>query len=483
MSQLRSAVYGITINLMSTILAGCALMLHRRYGAWALAATGLALLPTGLYWWWHVRRWRPRVPSAKQIGTTLAFLPRREKGGPNRATPPSSGIAWLEDALLLSVLLLDLDELPSGMWGRTIMRYAELHKSRFSLSAEQRNTLSRYGSATHTAHAMSALGALRIVPSGMQRTITCFLPNRNFVQPDGSIFPFGADGCPCAFDWRDAKTAGRHTSTGAISYLHCLALARQEIDQVFPRALAVLRKNADQIAAYHPEYSHAYVLEAAVYGLLAHVESARGLAQIMATALLEPGTHPGGCWLFPKTADQRSQCFFSCLIAERLHMAARAGILRSSLRDRAERAVGVFIERTAADLTDRVSGGVLIDEATGLTDYGTTARCARLALGLGEYRPAAEWLRCLAESYPRGLLDGVAHTHTWEAVALLGIRLLPTPIIESVRARFIEYQRRTGSTPRDRILPLLQKTPQQTAEQFQRFCDDLQLAAVTQTTS
>jgi hypothetical protein len=247
------------------------------------------------------------------------------------------------------------------------------------------------------------------------------------VQHDGFIYPKGKHGpvVTNVHDTSHTQSLARHTGTGIVALAYCRAfistpVGHDGIAAVGKAVQSLLTINAP-LLGFPAGYTHAYVLEGTTYA--AQVSGCpREVAELAAkmTGHLLSGRAETGLWR-GQGMEQRSVAYFSALVAERLLWASQAKLVDRVQRKEAVEATTTFLRRVSEELTDRSTGGVLVQQNGAETDFGSTARCLRLALQLGEDRLAVPWLQHIQSAPCRiaGLVGPMAHTHTWEATALL----------------------------------------------------------------
>ena len=348
-----------------------------------------------------------------------------------------------EEGLALAAVMLQGDQMDNGFWGRTILRYGDLH---FRLPEHDRKSYSSRGSLSHCAHALRGLATVQASPPNLQglyeRLWTCRQNSSN-----GEIYPLDEYGQPVTTNLSEAKhalAAARHTSTGAVSFAFARSFLGGEstsVEHVVASAIRILSKHVDDIRVREEGragYTHGYVLEAAVHAHsigLAPSEC-KSLAEIMTKDLLDSRSFDAGYWegCQQKGQEGRSIMYFSALIAERLLWASLSDLIHGVLRRRALDAVQFFLETASQRFTD-ASGAVVLDSLTKQPDFGTTARCGRLALKMAQMRAGQSWIEYISANTPTGLVDGHAHTHTWEAFLLLGVTLVDEKAVTRIGTR------------------------------------------------
>lgn len=322
---------------------------------------------------------------------------------------------------VLSAILLQSEQLANGLWGRSIERYIRLHNAQSTLGRSVADT--GLGSLTHSTHALRGLSAIGVRPIYVERLWRTL--RDSCIQPDGHIYPLGSAG-PVVTNLTEGThtlAAARHSASGIVTYFHCRHLMgsmTKDALEIPRRSARLLARYAGSLTDWSPGYSHAYVLESLCYCKRAGLFSAdlARLAVTMVKHLLGGEARQTGLWSSPQTQNL-SNAYFSSIIAERLLWMLHSGIIkrRTKVSVQASDSIGLFLNRVSSEYTDRRSGGVYLDLERRITDYGTTARCAALALGLERRDMIANWWDFLTKSCP--LTDSNAHTQTWEAALLL----------------------------------------------------------------
>lgn len=459
--------YDLGINFLAGIALLLALWLSRGHAGMTLLAAALLTLSAALF---LVSR-RPRRRYARIDVATLSrhILPIANSAHKAPWLTESGFRESLEDAMIVSAILLDQEQLSTGLWGRTILRYGDLH---FRLAHSDRDTYAAVGSISHSAHALRGFAAVSAIPLRLHTTVDQL---NDCIQKDGHIYPLDRSGRPTITNLSEAKhvlTAGRHTSTGAVAYALCRAMAGtadQEGLAPVIRAISVLHRHVDDLKAHPAGYSHAYVLEATAYAASAFGRShdVVDLGRQMADHLLSVEARRNGFWNGGGSAT-RSLSFFGSIIGERLFWACDSNILDNPRKKDAVEAVSVFVTRVLQELTDPTTGGVRLDFDRDQTDYGTTARCVRLALRVASPATVKPWLLFLKQNTPSGVTDDYAYTHTWEATLLLGSATLGKASLQRVRRQIEEFQIDRGQTLDNRIASALSQLKQSTAAELRR---------------
>jgi class 3 adenylate cyclase len=372
---------------------------------------------------------------------------------------------------VLSTILLQSEQLANGLWGASIDRYLELHNAQSTLGRSVEEA--KLGSLTHSAHALRALATIGIGPAHIQqlwRTLTTVC-----VQTDGHIYPVGLHG-PSTTNLSESShtlAAARHTSNGIVVHFYCRKAMGSLNDEALgiPRnSINVLARHADMLLARRPPgYSHAYVLEALCYCRQAGVSS-KELARFavkLVKHLLSGEARETGLWQHPQTGNV-SEAYFSSIIAERLLWALRSEFIekKSRLEEAVMATIDLFVRRISHDYTDADSGGVCLDLTRKSIDYGTTARCARIAVDIGKQEATASWWRFLTNSRSCcGLTDATAHTGTWEANLLMCRTVLDKRAREKIQTLVTAFH---GSLlpAAERLAPILKITDPDVARNF-----------------
>jgi len=291
---------------------------------------------------------------------------------------------------------------------------------------EQRATLAAVGSVTHAAHALRAFLVAGQLPSGFDRFRQAL---DQCTQAEG-IYPLGGDGMPVIsnrVEPKHAESNARHTATGLVGHVYAGIMGKVdrrswlEVRRRLSHYGSMLSDDLTRLSQGKgpgPMQAFSYAVETAAHAAAVGEDAwIREVAGKATEALL--GWRRNGLWLYGDRVQ--SAPFYSALATERLVWASQSNLLDSALARDASEAARLATDTVVREWTHAESGGVCLDPQHAVADFGTTARWARIAALTG-HEAFGRWLAyvCLT---PGGVLDPVAHTHTWEACVLLGVLL------------------------------------------------------------